>query len=596
MEATKLPPPGTLQKELDPETDQGWLWLDSSPEAIQSWIEKYLTVDNERGEVVKMKLYPQQIQMLHDECGRDVTIKGRQTRASTLKLARRVRRFVSGEVWSSNCLIAADTDPTTQIFRRKIQRWIADLRRHGFSLKLQTDNEDEMLLADYENRFIFGSGEQHILGRGFAIQEAHLSEFAHWKEAAISHMGSILPAVPGAPVGRVDIESTPKGEIGAFYTYATNARPFNPYDLWTVHFYPWWLEPRYRVTSDPAAGCDILLAVRELTELRLGFHPSEQEQRLMTIHNLELDQILWRRIKKREQDKTPHPFLQEFPESIETCFIGVQGKYFDTPDGIDHLEYYRDEKKEPLKYLEKLTYNGQEVSFYGPNLALWELPDYGSSYLCWFDAAGGGMTPDSDWSVLYVYHVRKEKIVARLRVQAPTKVFAAMACAIGAYYNTAYMGGERSHQGENVLYEMRDLLYPNIYYHVDPRTPLRPGEQARPGIYPTSQNRQRMLEDFKIGIITHALQSHCSELVKEMGIFTWQKFQERMKASAQKNQHDDCVMAAAGGYYVLQFVRTRVQRHERRRQEEVLVVGRNGLVLRREQAGQTPRSQKLWLN
>ena len=109
-------------------------------------------------------------------------------------------------------------------------------------------------------------------------------------------------------------------------------------------------------------------------------------------------------------------------------------------------------------------------------------------------------------------------------------------------------------------------------------------------------NRQRMLEDFKIGIITHALQSHCSELVKEMGIFTWQKFQERMKASAQKNQHDDCVMAAAGGYYVLQFVRTRVQRHERRRQEEVLVVGRNGLVLRREQAGQTPRSQKLWLN
>src|SRR3990167_3554223 len=136
-------------------------------------------------------------------------------------------------------------------------------------------------------------------------------------------MGSMLPAVPGPPSGRVDIESTPKGEMGAFYKYATEAKPANPYDLWTCHFYPWWLEPRYRVSAslEDRGVVDILLSPGEYLDLVQSFVPTDYEHKLMLQHNLNIDRILWRRIKKREQDKTPAPFLQAFPERLERRFV-----------------------------------------------------------------------------------------------------------------------------------------------------------------------------------------------------------------------------------------------------------------------------------
>ena len=592
---TAAMPLARLREEADPESALYRLWLDETPAATHEWIEKYLTVANERGQIVKMKLFPQQIKMLYDETGRDVTIKGRQTRASTLKLARRFRRFVTGQVWGANCLVAAESDPTTALFREKMQHWVTDLKRHNLELQIGLDNADEMVIKEFENRFVWGSGEQKVLGRGYAIQEAHLSEFAHWQAAAISHMGSLLPAVPGAPVGRVDIESTPKGETGAFWKYATSARPHNPHDLWTVHLYPWWLEPRYRVTDDPLSGCDILLPHTEYVELTRSFRPSDYEAQLMALNSLDVDRILWRRIKKVEQDKTPHPFLQEFPESEDTCFIGEQGKFFDTPDGIDHLEYYRSIKRQPLKLMESLRYNGAEISFYGPNFGIWEFPDPARQYLVWADCAGGGLGDDADWTVIYVYDIFKEKIVARLRLQCSPKVAAAMGCAIGSYYNTAWLGAERSHHGDTFLRELRDLAYGRVYYHSDPFSPLKAGESPKPGMYPTPTNRQKSLESFKSAVVMHAIEFYCPELVREMSGFTWTKVQEKLKASAQDKGglHDDCVMAAAEGYYVVSLLRMRLARTRQRKEEEIIVTGRNGLVIRRLPQG--ARELKPWL-
>ena len=588
--------------ELDPDGAVARLLFDDSADASRDWIEANLTVPTELGQIVRMRLYPQQYQMLLDETGRDVTVKGRQTRASSLKMAANFRRMVTGQLWGATCIIGAQDDATTAIFRARIRHHLYNdlVANKGFKYDIGLDNNDELVLKGLDNRFLFISGEQRVVGRGFAAQLVHLSEFAHWKDTALELVGGILPAVPGAPAGRIDMESTPKGEQGAFYDYAAAAKPLNPKGLWSVHLYPWWMEPRYRVSDNPRSGCDIIMSPNELRDRLNTLMPSEHESKLMQGDNfdgtkLTSEQILWRQLKKIEQDRTQAPFLQEYPEDLDTCWLGVQGKFFDTPDNIDHLEYYRDVRRQPVKTFEKLTYRGDEVSFFGSNLAVWEFPDQNDTYVGGFDTAGGGLGKDVDWSVFYVISVKKEKVVARLRVQTSPKTFAGMIAAVATWYKNALINGERSHHGAAVFEELRDLSYANIYYHTDPMKPPSPKERLQPGMYPTQANRQSVLEKLKTGITNHAIESFCPELVREMNVFTWQKVANRLKAAAIDlvGQHDDCIFAVAYCWYIIDKARNRLRAHQRQEEERVIRIGALGRVIRRDD-GTMPDNQKLW--
>lgn len=582
-----LPPPNRMD-ELDPDGYESWLLLDESPEAVQAWIETYLTVPNEHGLIVPMKLYPQQIQMLKDETGRDVTVKGRQTRASSLKVARNLRSLVSGQLWGATAVIGAQDDQTTQgMFRKRVEHHMEDLKRAGFKFNTQS-NEQELVIKDLGNRIVWISGEQRTMSRGYAVQILHLSELAHWKDSALELIGGALPAIPAS--GRADFESTPKGEQGAFYEYAMKrSKQFNADGLWSVHLYPWWLEPRYRVSDDMTTGFDLILPRSDFAYMMANFVPSDYENRLIDRHALDVSQILWRRLKKSELDATHAPFLQEYPEDLDTCWLGMEGKFFDTPDGIDHLEFYRDARQEPKQRYEKLEYRGASVPFYGPNFVIWELPSSDDTYVAGFDTAGGGVGETSDYSVLYIMSVRKEKVVARLRVQCSPKVFASMICAAGTMFNGATVNGERSHQGDMVFEEMRDLGYRHIYYHVDP---TKPKETPKAGIYTSQQNRQMILEKFKSAVVGGAITSFCPELVREMNVFTWQKYQGRMKVSAMDlvGMHDDCIFAAAECWYIVDRVRNRAQQHD------TPVFDQNGLIVPLSAQREVPRREQIWFS
>ena len=557
---------------------------DPSPEWTARWIEHFLTVPNEIAQVVPMKLFPQQRMMLNNATGRDVTVKGRQTRASSLIMARNVRLMTTGQLWNGTCVVGAQDDQTTETFRQRIAHHIVnDLANKGMKLKLAANNPNELRIEGFDNRFLFVSGEQRTMVRGFSGQILHLSEFAHWKEVAFEHLGSALPAVPSAPYGWVDLESTPKGETGAFYKYAMNARPFNPKDEFTVHFYPWWLEPRYTVSDDMRSNADIKLSTNDLWHEEYDFIPDDTEQRLMQEHGLGIRRILWRRRKKLAQDKTNAPFLQEFVEDLDTCWVGVQGKFFDTPDGVDHVQFYRDSRHDPVKVLDSLPYRGDAVPLYN-GLSVWEFPDHLDTYVCGFDAAGGGLSEDSDWSVMYVISVKKEKIVAKLRLKVAPDIFAAQIAAIATWYKNATVNGERSHHGAVVFQKLRQLQYPNIYYHVDPFKPPKKGQVIDPGMYPTEDIRREILEKFKNAITNNALMSADKDLVREMSGFTWQKVQQRLKAAALEiiEMHDDTIFAAAYTWYIVDKIRMRLKVQERRNEEDIVSIGALGRLVRRQ--------------
>ncbi len=564
-------------EELDPTTEMGELLF--APERAADWIETFLTIPNERGEVVPFKLFPQQRMMLDEHTGRDLTIKGRQTRASSLILARNLRRLTTS--FGLKCLIMTQDDQTTKLFRYRIAHHLNDLREHGLDYKLVANNKDEMVIGeDMQNHIIFGSGEERVAGRAYAAQIVHLSELAHWKpENAGELLGGITPAVPGPPVGWFDIESTPNGGDGQFYEYCADARDDDDLlNRWKLHFYSWWLEPRYRAGLIGTLNCDLQLPAHELETLVSGFSPSNHEQLLMKNNNLSVYQIIWRRWRERELLKTGVPFLQEYVEDLDSCFITGEGNFFASNDGIDHLAYFKSETAGAAFRLEEMPYRDANISFYGPNLEIWQRPDPSGTYVIYIDQAEGGVGRDNDYTAVVVLNAYTRQHAATLRMKAAPSETGPMACAIGQYYNTALIGGERGTYGSATLERIQDLRYPKIYYHTDPANRKKP----EAWIYPTQALRDELLRRFREAVYERRFHTRDANLVSEMGTFSWEKVHGgQLKARAKKRKHDDLVIAAAGANYIA----GRYHRYKMETQtqtEEMLVVGPGGVVLSRE--------------
>jgi hypothetical protein len=564
--------------DLDPQTAR--MFFEDSPEAEQEWIESLLTIPNEHGNIVDMKLFPQQVRMLNERTGRDITVKGRQTRASSLIIARDLRQMTTR--FGLNCLVMTQDDQTTAAFRERIKHHLRDLTLHGwqYDTKESKDNDNELVIGGLENRYIFTSGQQKVAGRAQALQLVHMSELSHYpyQETARSLIGAITPAVPAYPFGQFDIESTPNGAEDVFYDYVMASRPIDPTARWTTRFYPWWLEPRY--TTGTTVDCDRRMTEREFEAALQTFTPDPWEERLQRDFGVTVPQLLWRRMMKKDLAQTGVPFEQEFPETLETCFVARGDNYFATQDTIDYLGLLRQECRQPLFIKESLLYKSGEVSFFGPNLRIWEPPQPGMPYVGWVDCAGGGLDEQADFSVLTVINARTKRHVATLRLRTGPQEIARMAVAVMTYYNTGLLGGERDAFGSLAVKTIRELQYPKMWYFVDPSKP-RP-KTIEPWAHPT-QIRDRILLNFRTLVTTGSFLTRDQQAVIEMGAFTWQKTRgrETLKA-AGKGQKDDIVMSLAGACFIADIVGGSAARLSESRKQDTLIVDGSGRVIGRQ--------------
>ncbi len=582
-------PAERAQQEVDPESDLYGLLFD--PSKTQAWIESFLTIPDTQGRVVDFHLFPQQVQILDDFTGRDITVKARQTRCSSLILARNLRRMTTS--FGIQCLVMTQDDQTTNGFRLRIKHHLKDLKARGLDYPIVLDNKEEIVIGhDMQNRYLFGSGEERVAGRAYSAQIVHLSELAHWKpENSGTLLGGITPAVPGAPFGWFDIESTPNGADGDFFTYAQEANdPPTPYNRWNLHFYSWWLEPRYYVGL-LGSDADIQLPPGELGKYTKSFVPNAHETQLMADNGLSIQQMLWRRGTESELAKTGVPFLQEYVEDFDSCFITGEENFFSSLDGVDHIKAYKSLVLEPDMKLDALPWNGASVSFYGSNLRIWERPDPKHDYVGYVDAAEGGNSKDSDYSALSVVNARTHHHVATLRLKCSPSEMGAMACAVMAYFNHGLLGGERGTYGSATLERINELQYPNIYYHVE-HSAAKSKNAIEQWIYPTVQHRQEILRVFREAVFDRSFVSRDGILVNEMGTFSWEKTRPGvLKARAKKRKHDDLVISVAGAEFIAQ--RSGRFTGPRRVQEaDTLVVGAGGQVMSRIPASQMAAQPK----
>jgi hypothetical protein len=521
------------------------------PDKAGEWIETFLSVPTEEGRIVRFVPTPQQRMMLKAQTGRDITVKGRQTRASSLIMARNLRRMTTQ--YGLNCAIFTQTNQMTQLFRERIKHHLEDLARHDLKYEITRDSDEGLTLGRMYNHFFFGSAEQRTGPRG--IQTAHIvhcSEVAFWPEdRAKTIFGALIPACPPPPFGWFDIESTPNGAGGLFYKYATDARPLVPLSKWTVHFYPWWLEATYTIES--------YRALYPVDEMLASFRATDQEEALMRLHGLTPGQILWRRIQTLDLLKTGKYFAQEYPEDIASCFLTAGEGYF-ADETFDHLGYYKAQTHPAPFTATALKYRDSEVSFRGGLLQIWEPPVAGATYAAFVDCAAGfsgGEESDADYTAIAVLNVKTKHHVATLRVRTTPERAGEMACAIGMLYNAAYLGIERNGYGSGALAKAKELQYPNLFYDIiaNPKKPEL-------GWWTCETSRDMMLRTLREAVFEHSLVTHDLALVMEMGSFTWVNIKQRgerpYRAEHASGAHDDLLFAVAGALTIAPYAPTRI--------------------------------------
>lgn len=529
------------------------------PDKEQEWIEALLTVPSEDRGLVRWVATEQQHRILETtkRIKKLVIIKGRQTRCSTILLAKAVRQATT--TYGGNYVIITQTNDMTQNFRQFIQDRLQDLSDNGLEYEIDTNNEKVLRLARMKSTFHFASAEQKVGLRG--IQTAHwvhASEVAHWPEDSAKRIiGGLLPASP--PNGTFILESTPNGAAGQFYEKAMDAiaEPGMP---WTVQFYPWWLEKKYSIEAYEETLRD---AGVDPDQLRFAFIPTAEEETLMARADLNANQILWRRMRARDLLSTGAYFAQEYPEDLMSCWLAA-GICFFHDDNMDHLDYYRSMCIPPARKLSELDYQDpvtglvSPVHLIGPSLHVWEEPKPGRKYVAFQDTSAG-IQVGGDYSALVVADVTQGiRHVATLRVRVLPDRVGEMAAAVCRWYNWAFLGVERNTYGLMAITRLQALHYPNLYYDVI-NQPTKPevGWQTSEG------SRSLMLNRLRATVLEHNLQLRDQVAVLEMGGFTWHHVQGRSGAGSWKAEaergNDDMVMALAGLVTIAPYAPNRVK-------------------------------------
>ncbi len=512
------------------------------------WAGSFLSIPNEAEQVVEFKYDSLQTRMSREATLRDVWVKPRQVRCSSRILARNLRRVTSN--FGTHCLTICKDDDMVARFRQRIEMHIRDLERFGMAPRVTKSDKNELVFGDLGgSRFIWASAEQAIAGRSFTAHIVHASEVAHWKRNASEILGGILPAVPDPPLGQVDIESTPKGAAGVFYTFSMAARyeGQNLEDEYTLHFIKWWEEPKY---ADVPTEADLK-----------SFTPSEEEKVLVQTNDLSIGQILWRRRKIREMSKTDTPFDQEYPEDLMTCFLLGGNSYFE----LIPLRWHMDRCTPPVERKRELPLgpNNSTVKFEGwgeslPGkpapwithaLDIFELPVAGEAYVIFVDPSEGHKKSDN--GAIQVLHAKSRRQVAAVALKAFPNRLAEMACALGYYYNGALLAIERNRISACILRAV-DLDYPNLYYDVDEELPDKEAKKA--GWYTNRDKRTRVLTELKEDVENYILTLRDGMSVREMFTFEWEQVKRggdsQWKAQAQTGAMDDRVIALAGANYL----------------------------------------------
>ncbi|HEV2036901.1 MAG TPA: hypothetical protein VGU71_22345 [Candidatus Dormibacteraeota bacterium] len=423
-----------------------------------------------------------------------LVLKARQVGVSTLSqawayaLTTRIR-------FTNAVTISHEADATQRLHR--MQKFF--LSRDDRRPVTTTNRIGAVTYAATEASHYIGTAGARAFGRGDTLHFIHCSELAFWPDPE-SLLTGLLEAL--TPDGSVVIESTPNGMGGHFYELWQNA----PGNDWQPLFYPWWWEDEYRLAVDAEA----VLPFRD-DELALVEH-----------HNLDHQQIAWRRSKQKElRDKFP----QEYPEDAITCFL-ISGRPYFSLLGLTAQEA---NLREPIRTD-------------GRGLDVWAEYIAGHRYVIGADVAEG--LEGGDFDVAQVIDVTTGEQVARLRGIWPVDHFGRLLAELGKSYGSAQIAPERNNHGHAVLNTLLHVVaYPNLYRHFEYDPLMQTDQKYRWGWPTTTTTKPVMGSDLDAALIdSGGIKIRDRVTLAELRTTHWDG---KGGFSAIGGCHDDCMMSLA---------------------------------------------------
>ena len=422
---------------------------------------------------------------------RNIVLKARQLGLTTWTAARFFLKTIT-RPGTLTLQVAHSRESAEEIFRivHRFLEWMPEELRDG-PLRVSRANARQIVFPEIDSQYRVVTAGDRNAGRGLTVQNLHCSELARWPKNPAEILAGLRAAL--APGAEEILESTPEGVGGCFYEEWRTAAETGM----VKHFFPWWLEAKYRAGSVDESGL------------------SEEERELMAREGLDLAQIGFRRQARANFRGLAR---QEYAEDAESCFLASGDSVFE----LDAIEA----RLAGAQAAATLRRNGE--------LQIWLPPLPGKSYLVAVDPAGGGS--DGDYSAAQVVEMETGLQCAEFAGHVGGLELAELVTELAREYNGAWLAVERNNHGSGVLALIEAVCkYDRVY---------REGgkQEGQAGWLTTVLSRPAMLGRLGAALVECPQCFLSRELLSECRCFVRHK---DGSTGAQNGAHDDRVMAMA---------------------------------------------------
>lgn len=446
-------------------------------------------------------------------------------------------------------ILAHKLEDATEIFDRKIdyalRNMAEDVKGAFFRLNRNSSRKIQVTIDYGPEAGSTSSITVNTSGRSGTYHLVHISEFAKMcvmypKRAMEVEMGT-FPAVPFD--GFIFIESTAEGQAGRFYeifqenwlmrdtiTPTLSRVTFKP------HFYNWQyddMEMKKISETIPATA---------MMECEIDWVEYQKEHELSDLE-ITYYYMKWLQFGGKNGVDAVKKLKQEYPTTPEEAFLSTGQNYFPTAKIASQMTVCKPGVRGEMVFNDKGELRFQPVSTGA--LEVFKEPEVGTKYVIGGDTAEG--LAHGDAQVLYVINHKTEECDAIYTSQVPPDEFAVDAVNLGKYYNYAILAIEVNKDGLWVNDAIEKMGYVNLYYR-KVFDDITQKVTKYFGWKTTSATRPFALASLR-AVFLRKMQGFPMKLLVEMLTFVRN---EKGKAEAMANKHDDVIISAAIGYAVLQ--------------------------------------------
>jgi hypothetical protein len=450
---------------------------------------RLLRVRTRDGRVAALRANAAQWEFERRRGSNNIILKARQMGLTTWAAARFFLRTIARP--GTLTLQVAHTQESAEEIFRIVHRFL-DCLPEGLRdgpLRTSRDNARQIVFGEIDSQYRVVTAGDRNAGRGLTVQNLHCSELARWPGDPADTLAGLRAAL--APGAEMILESTPDGVGGCFHEEWQKAAETGM----VRHFFPWWMEPRYRAGAVPE---------KELTG---------EERELVARHGLDLRQIGFRRQVRASFRGLAR---QEYAEDEESCFRASGGSVFE----LTAIESRLKDAPAPVQRRR----NGE--------LEIWLPPVPGKYYLVAVDPAGGGS--EGDYSAAQVLEMESGLQCAEFAGHVGGLELAKLVTDLAVEYNHAWLVVERNNHGTGVL-ALAETVYRYGRIH---------RQAGQPGWLTSSVSRPAMIARLDAALVEKP------ECFMSRGLLAECRGFVRLpdgRSGARAGMHDDRVMAMAIG-------------------------------------------------